>query len=278
MARKAALALCGTTVLLLTMVAPVAAEDYEVQPGDSLSVIARDHGVETSELASVNGISNLHLIRVGQVLVIPRPEPVYYEVQPGDSVGVIAARAGVSIAALVELNGITNPNLIRIGQQLEIPAGATVTPVDPAAGYNSLPGRLRANPERLELIDSFERWAAHYQVDPQLLMAVAYRESGWQIDVVSHKGAIGVGQLMPATAAWVARDLINADLDPNVADDNIRMSARLLQWLIGFMGSEESALAGYYQGPGSVAARGLYDDTKAYIENIAQIRPLFAKG
>jgi LysM repeat protein len=255
-----------------------AAADYVVQPGDSLSVIARDHGVETEELASVNGISDLHLIRIGQVLTIPRAEPVYYTVQPGDSVSVIAKRAGVSMVDLIELNGITNPHLIRVGQQLEVPGGATVAPIDPAAGYDSLPGRLRDNPERLELIPIFERWAAHYDIAPDLLMAMAYRESGWQTDVISNKGAVGVGQLMPATSEWIAGTLIKADLDPYDPDDNIRMSARFMQWLIGYMGSEEVAIASYYQGQGSVAARGYYDDTQAYLDNVAQIRPMFTKN
>ncbi len=276
--RLTGLAVGLSMVVLLISVGPASADDYVVQPGDSLSVIARDHGVETAELAAVNGISDLHLIRIGQVLTIPGAAPVYYEVQPGDTISVIAKRAGVSMADLIELNKITNPHLIRVGQQLEVPGGASVAPIDPAAGYGSLPERLRANPERLELIPVFERWAAHYGVSPDLLMAMAYRESGWQTDVISNKGAVGVGQLMPATSAWIADTLIKAELDPYNADDNIRMSARFLQWLIGYMGSEEVAIASYYQGQGSVAARGYFDDTQAYIDNVAQIRHLFTKS
>ena len=56
------------------------------------------------------------------------------------------------------------------------------------------------------------------------------------------------------------------------------MSARFMAWLIGFMGGLDAALAGYYQGPGSVATRGYFDDTAAYISNINQIRALFRKG
>lgn len=250
-----------------------AAEEYVVEPGDSLSVIARDHGVTTAELASANGISNVHLIRVGQRLSIPVQ---VYRVQPGDSLSVIAVRAGVSTRALIDLNRIANPNLIRIGQELRLPSGATAP--DPAARYHSLPGRLRANPDRLRLIPSFERWAEHYDVPRDLLMAICYRESGWQVGVVSPKGAVGVGQLMPTTSDWISRYLIGVDLDPAVADDNIRMSARFLAWLIGYMGGEEAAVAGYYQGPNSVRAIGYYDDTKVYVDNIAQIRRLFARS
>jgi LysM repeat protein len=263
-------------VLCVTLLVPVAAEaavdDYVVQPGDSLSVIARDHGVTTQELAARNGISDLHLIRVGQVLTIPGGVHV---VEPGDSLSVIARRYGVTTADLVAANNIDNPNRIRIGQELRVPGAA---PVDPAQGYDSLPGKLLANPERLELIPSFERWSTHYGIPTDLLMAVAYRESGWQNDVVSSKGAQGVGQLMPATAAWVADSLIGVELDPTVADDNIRMSARFLAWLIGYMGDVDGAVAAYYQGPGSVRARGYYDDTTAYLVNIGQIRPMFRRS
>lgn len=262
-------------VLATVLVAPVAAQEHVVQSGESLSVIARDHGVTTGELAAANGISNHHLIRVGQILTIPG---LTYQVRPGDSLSVIASRTGVPVSAIVAANGITNVNLIRVGQTLRLPSGASPVVANPAAGYNSLPGRLKANPNRLQLIPSFERWSAHYGVPTDLLMAMAYRESGWQNDVVSPKGAVGVGQLMPATSVWVADHLIGVDLDPNVPDDNIRMSARFLDWLIGYMGSEEAAIAGYYQGPNSVRAIGYYDDTQAYVTNIAQIRRLFAKS
>lgn len=278
-AARAVLAVIVALIALFSLVGPAAAEDYVVQPGDSLSIIARDHGVTTDELAAANAISDLHLIRVGQTLRIPGQEPVTYVVQPGDSLGLIALQAGVSPQALIDQNGISNANLIRVGQVLQIPAGGTtIEAIDPAAGYNSLPSRLMANPERLELIPLFEQWADHYSVPRDLLMAMSYRESGWQNNVVSNKGAVGIGQLMPATSAWLANDLIKADLDPTVPSDNIRMSARFLQWLIGFMGGESQAIAAYYQGPGSVNARGFYDDTQEYVDNVAQIRPLFTKS
>lgn len=274
---KIAIATLAVIVLIPTVAA--AHSDYVVQPGDSLSVIAQRHGVSVSALVADNGISDLHLIRVGQVLSIPHGGSASYEVKAGDTLSQIAASAGVSTRVLMDANGISDANRIRVGQKLTVPAGSQTASANPAAGYNNLPSRLRANPSRLNLIASFEKWSNHYGVPADLVMAVAYRESGWQNSVVSPKGAIGVGQILPRTADWIAEDLIQIpELDPYNPDDNIRMSARFLAWLVGFMGSTDAALAGYYQGPGSVAARGYYDDTQAYIDNIGQIRRLFAKG
>lgn len=273
------IAVAALAVILLTPSVAAAHAQYVVQPGDSLSVIAQRHGVSLSLLASDNGISNLHLIRVGQVLRIPHGAATTYTVKAGDTLSEIAAAAGISTRVLIDTNGLDNADVIRIGQKLTVPAGTRTAPTNPAAGYNNLPSKLRANPSRLTLVPSFEKWSKHYGVPTDLVMAVAYRESGWQTDVVSPAGAIGVGQILPRTADWIAGDLIQIpELDPYNPDDNIRMSARFLAWLIGYTGSTDAALAGYYQGLGSVAARGYFDDTQAYIANITQIRSLFAKG
>ncbi len=272
----------AVVALLITVLTPgtsSAHSRYEVRPGDSLSIIAQRHGVSTASLAAENGISNLHLIRVGQVLRIPHSGSSSYVVKAGDTLSEIAAAVGVSTQSLVDANGLADAHLIRVGQKLTLPAGSGAVSANPAVGYSNLPSRLQANPSRLTLIPSFEKWSNHYGVPADLVMAVAYRESGWQTQVVSPKGAIGVGQILPRTAEWIAGELIQIpELDPYNPDDNIRMSARFLAWLIGYMGSVDAALAGYYQGPGSVAARGYYDDTQAYIENIAQIRRFFTKG
>lgn len=49
---------------------------YRVQKGDTLSDIAKKHGVKLSELARVNEIENINIIYVGQILDIPEPDPV----------------------------------------------------------------------------------------------------------------------------------------------------------------------------------------------------------
>lgn len=122
---------------------------YEVQRGDSLSTIARRHGVSTAELADLNKISDPNTIRIGQKLLLPAhartvtpraaaPAPAApaaptadgttYVVQAGDSLSRIAARHGVTTAALSAANNISDPNMIRVGQTLVIPNGDAPAP------------------------------------------------------------------------------------------------------------------------------------------------------
>ena len=94
--------------------------------------------------------------------------------------------------------------------------------------------------------------------------------------MVSPSGAIGIGQLLPTTAAFVAGVLIGAPLDPYVADDNIRMSARFLSHLLTLTnGDVNMALAGYYQGLTSVRRDGMKATTAAYVNVVLVLQGRF---
>jgi LysM repeat protein len=291
---------------------------HVVRAGEALSVIARDHGMSVEALAVANGITDPNQVRAGQVLRLrpgsatpapapsrpaptpapaPAPATSTHVVQPGEVLSVLARRLSTTTADLLRLNALPDPNHIRSGQVLVIPAGGPAspapapTPAPPnpapapiatsapgAARYPSLPGRLPSLPDRLALIPSFERWAAHYGLPIELLMAVAWRESGWQTGAVSSAGALGVGQLMPSTATWVAATIIgNPALDPRNPDDNIRMSAAYLRWLHTQMGGRDLAIAAYFQGPTSVRRLGLLPVTESYVQGVnslvARFRP-----
>ena len=90
-------------------------------------------------------------------------------------------------------------------------------------------------------------------------------ESGFQEDVVSSAGAIGVMQLLPETWQWVDTVLLG-DVTPRTYDGNVRAGVRYLRWQLDqFDGDVRLALAGYYQGARAVRERGLFDDTKQYV-------------
>lgn len=116
-------------------------------------------------------------------------------------------------------------------------------------------------------------------VDYELLQALIATESGFDADAVSPKGAVGLMQIMPATAerygvradrqAPVARKLT----DPRI---NVRTGARYLRDLIRmFPGRLELALAAYNAGEGAVQRAGNripnYRETQNYVKTVMQL-------
>lgn len=108
-------------------------------------------------------------------------------------------------------------------------------------------------------------------VPVDLALALAKQESGFNPSVKSSAGAIGVMQLMPATAKSLG-------VNPNNIQENIRGGiAYLKQQLNKYNGNYELALAAYNAGPGAVdKAKGVppYKETQNYVKNImASVTP-----
>ncbi|RYF55798.1 MAG: lytic transglycosylase domain-containing protein [Comamonadaceae bacterium] len=104
-------------------------------------------------------------------------------------------------------------------------------------------------------------------VDPHLVRAVAWAESGFRADAVSPKGAMGVMQLMPATALQYGVD------DPFNATKSLEGGSRLLRdLLLRYEGDVPLALAAYNAGPGAVERAGRnvpnYPETRAYVGRV----------
>ncbi|MDT5261608.1 MAG: hypothetical protein QOC61_612 [Acidobacteriota bacterium] len=103
-------------------------------------------------------------------------------------------------------------------------------------------------------------------VDPRLLHAVIWQESKYKNEAVSHAGAQGLMQLMPATA----RRFNCADL--NDAESNVEAGTKYLRFLLKrFDGDVTLALAGYNAGEGNVDKyEGVppFDETQAYVRII----------
>ena len=185
-------------------------------------------------------------------------------VKAGESFFSIAQRYGLSPLLLAKASGLTLSAIILPGQELTLPAGTRISPPVPGTtgGASASLDSVRA---------SLDHWAAVYGVDPRLVRATAWMESGFQENVVSNVGAVGVMQLLPGTWAWIDEVLLRTKT-PRTYDGNIRVGVRYLRWLLDqFGGDTRLALAGYYQGAQAVRERGLYDDTKRYVQIILQL-------
>jgi LysM repeat protein len=217
-----------------------------------------------------------------------------YVVQPGDTLGTLSGRFGVSVAALAAANGIARPELLRIGQRLLVPGRtasavstgtpAAVTPAVPAASAptptvtptpaaqpTAITGGAIAPAGSAAIGVLLAGAAATYGVDPALVKAVAWQESGWRM-VVARDGGIGVMQLMPATAAWVGPALLGRTIDPYNLQDNIQAGVALLaSYLRDYGGNLQQALAAYNEGPKKLAS-GIFPSTLQYINAVLALR------
>jgi soluble lytic murein transglycosylase-like protein len=188
----------------------------------------------------------------------------------------------VSSRDLAAANGLTNPNVIVVGSTLQV-AGGSAAPSAPSRSTAAASAAIPSVPSfvptsRRPLATSFARWAAEYGVPVDLLMALAWHESGWQTGVVSVAQATGVMQIIPATAHFTSVVLLGLDdaLPVTDADANIRMGARFLAYLLDqFDGDEVLALAAYNQGLTSVRRDGPQDAILRYVDIVLAQRSRF---
>jgi peptidoglycan hydrolase-like protein with peptidoglycan-binding domain len=180
-----------------------------------------------------------------------------YVVKPGDSLTRLAARFGTTVAALARLNRLDPSRYLLIGRRLRVPlrpaVAATATPVE-------------------EIRASLGHWASVYGVDPSLVRALAWMESGFQQRVVSSVGAQGVMQLLPSTWTYVENVLIGRPVE-HTADGNVHVGVAYLSHLLHvFGGDEHLALAAWYQGERAVRTHGVYNQSRAFVADVLALR------
>lgn len=127
-------------------------------------------------------------------------------------------------------------------------------------------------------VHSFEQTIRHYAheygVDPALVRAVVHAESAFNPDAVSSKGAGGLMQLMPSTAAQYG---VSDRFDPT---DNISGGVAYLAFLLDlFNGNERLAVAAYNAGENAVKRYGgvpPYEETQRYVKRVMSLHKRYA--
>lgn len=205
-----------------------------------------------------------------------------YTVRAGDSLSGLAAQVGVPAQAIAQMNGIDPGGHLITGTVLKLPTGAQTpsgtSEPEPAQHVvpeaSPAPTSDRVDGARVSAI------AGEHGVPGSLTAAIGWQESGFNNSMVSSANARGVMQVMPGTWDWVQQNLAGGrTLDPSSAEDNVRAGSLYLGHLLKETGGDEAmAAASYYQGLSSVRQRGMFDDTKQYVDNVLALKGRFGGG
>lgn len=140
---------------------------------------------------------------------------------------------------------------------------------------NGMQGRLGTSSSSGPYDKYIENAAAKYGVDPAFIKAVMIAESGGNPDARSSAGALGLMQLMPATARGLG---VTNPLDPA---QNIEGGARYLKGQLDRFKDMRLALAAYNAGPGAVRKYGgvpPYKETQNYVNKVMDLYGKYKNG
>jgi len=184
-------------------------------------------------------------------------------------VGLVAH--GVPAEAQIYAWRDSNGNLVLSDRPL-VP-GAKSFPVATTSSIRTTKPVSTGAPHRYD--DLIKAHAATQQVRPDLVRAVIQVESAFNPRARSPKGAMGLMQLMPSTAAALGVR------DPYDPAENIRGGVTYLRHLLDrYDNNEEIALAAYNAGPGAVDQYGIavppYRETRTYVSRVRRMTALSA--
>jgi murein DD-endopeptidase MepM/ murein hydrolase activator NlpD len=144
-------------------------DQYSVQPGDTLGIIAQRYGVSLEELIQANDLSNPNILDVGQVITVPVPTPqglgTDFKVIPDSELVYGPASADFNIEAFIKSKG----------------------------GYlTEYQEDINEDGKLLTGVQIVQRIAQDYSVNPRILLSVLQYQSGW---LTKSKADLGQGKI-----------------------------------------------------------------------------------
>lgn len=210
-ARSAALRTASVTPVSSSVAVP---SQYTVVQGDTISAIASRHGLATTRVLALNGLSSTSLIFPGQVLMLADAAPAAaaaplaqsatrYTVVSGDTISGIAHAHGVSTSAVLSANGLAASSIIFPGQAVTIPTDVA-TPSAPVAVATAVPAvsvvpftaEMRANASVIVAVGRREHVPDYGIV---IALAAAMQESGMRNLDYGDEDSLGLFQQRPSS-------------------------------------------------------------------------------
>ena len=181
------------------------------------------------------------------------------------------ARRGQLVPVYGFFDRATERALRRYQRVKRLAADGIAGPVTLSALGHATPGvrPVRPTPAQSPSVRTMlTNWAIAYRLDPGLVRALAWMESGFQPGLVSSAGARGVLQVLPSTRGYVEKQLIGHKV-PRSTSGNIRIGVVYLRQLLReFHYNRTLALAAWYQGPYSVRKHGRLAGTRLFVRNV----------
>lgn len=287
--------LLAVLVLALFPVAASANYAHVVAPGETLTSVAAVDGLSIEAIASANGISPQAQLIAGQTLWIPPRNAA------NAALGAAAtSRSTQRVAATGSDDAVTttattsaDPDVDGDTDTTTSTSSATTTSTTSTttgsttsaqstvkvtnASYRVSAADVPLPTQERVTSSEIAGVANANSVPATLAEAIAWQESGWNNDVVSSVGAVGVMQIVPTTWAWIDRYLTPSNpLGTASAAENIRAGTLLLRQLLSLTGgNEQLAVAGYFQGLASVKRYGMFASTQQYVADVMALAQRF---
>ena len=173
------------------------------------------------------------------------------------------------VCAVLALQGCGEYSSSLVGAEVKAPTAlkaATPSP-DPSLDLRTIKSMLYAA-------------ALKQKISPYVVMGIAWHESGWQASVVSPAGAVGIMQVMPATAEADGPALLHRTVNLFDPKDNIDLGTAVLRSNLDRYNNDfVKALTAYYAGADAVADWAhLRADCRRYVRAVFDAATMFREG